>query len=152
MATIRRFEDIVAWQEARKLAAMVYALTSQGPFAKDFGLRDQIRRPAVSVASNIAEGFERNGNRELAKFLWIAKGSSGEVVSQLYTALDVGYVSQEQLIAISEQSRHCSYLIYKFIQSLKNSSLSGERYKPPQTPQTSQTPQTPQTSQTSQTL
>ena len=170
MATIKRFEEIVAWQEARKLACMIYSLTSTGGFAKDFGLRDQIRRAAVSVGSNIAEGFERNGNKEFEKFLWIAKGSTGEVVSQLYTAVDVGYVTVGEVADVMEQARHCAYLIYRFIQSLKASDITGERYKPrkrferfekfekferleksPQTPQTSQTLQTPQTSQTLQT-
>ena len=92
MSTIRRFEDIMAWQEARKLTAMVYEIVQNDKFANDYGLRDQVRRAAVSVGSNIAEGFERNGNKELLKFLWIAKGSTGEVISQLYTALDVGYI------------------------------------------------------------
>ena len=158
MATIKRFEEIVAWQEARKLACMIYSITSIGGFAKDFGLRDQIRRAAVSVGSNIAEGFERNGNKEFEKFLWIAKGSTGEVVSQLYTAVDVGYVTVGEVADVMEQARHCAYLIYRFIQSLKASDITGERYKPrkrfeksPQTPQTLQTPQTPQTLQTPQT-
>ena len=155
MATIKRFEEIVAWQEARKLACMIYSITSIGGFAKDFGLRDQIRRAAVSVGSNIAEGFERNGNKEFEKFLWIAKGSTGEVVSQLYTAVDVGYVTVGEVADVMEQARHCAYLIYRFIQSLKASDITGERYKPrkrfeksPQTPQTLQTSQTLQTPQT----
>ena len=151
MATIKRFEEIIAWQEARKLASMIYCLTSTGSFARDFGLRDQIRRAAVSVGSNIAEGFERNGNKEFVKFLWIAKGSAGEVISQLYTAVDIGYVTEEQVSKVIDQARHCTYLIYKFIQSLKSSIITGERYKPTRPPQTPQTPQTSQTSQTSQT-
>ena len=151
MATIKRFEEIVAWQEARKLACMIYCLTSTGGFAKDFGLRDQIRRAAVSVGSNIAEGFERNGNKEFEKFLWIAKGSAGEVISQLYTVIDVGYVAYDDVANVVEQARHCTYLIYKFIQSLKASAITGERYKPIKKFEKSQTPQTSQTSQTSQT-
>ena len=151
MATIKRFEEIVAWQEARKLACMIYNLTSTGGFAKDFGLRDQIRRAAVSIGSNIAEGFERNGNREFEKFLWIAKGSAGEIISQLYTAIDVGYVTSEKVADVVEQARHCTYLIYKFIQSLKASTITGERYKPLQPPQTSRPSPTSQTSQTLQT-
>ena len=165
MATIKRFEEIIAWQEARKLASMIYSLTSVGEFARDFGLRDQVRRAAVSVGSNIAEGFERNGNKEFEKFLWIAKGSVGEVISQLYTAIDVGYITKETAFKIMEKARSCSYLIYNFIQSLKASAMTGERYKPakkfekferferfeksgtPQTPQTSQTSQTSQTKQ-----
>ena len=129
MATIKRFEDIVAWQEARGLAKTVYSMTSSGGFSRDFGLRDQIQRAAVSVSSNIAEGFERSGNKEFAKFLWIAKGSVGEVISQLYVALDVGYITEEQFSVAAEHARHCSYLIYKFIESLKNSAMAGFRYK-----------------------
>ena len=129
MSTIKRFEEIVAWQEARKLAKMVYAVTREGAFAKDYGLRDQIQRAAVSVGSNIAEGFERSGNKEFAKFLWIAKGSSGEVISQLYTALDIGYISDAQLEELATQARHCSYLIYKLVTAVKSSSVTGDRYK-----------------------
>ena len=129
MATIKRFEEIVAWQEARKLAKMVYAVTRAGVFAKDFGLKDQIQRAAVSVGSNIAEGFERSGNKEFAKFLWIAKGSSGEVISQLYTAFDIGYITNEQLEALETQARHCSFLIYKLVTAVKSSSVAGDRYK-----------------------
>ena len=76
MGTIQKFEDIGAWQKARALTREVYAVTADGAFAKDFGLRDQIRRAAVSVMSNIAEGFDRGGNRELIQFLFIAKGST----------------------------------------------------------------------------
>ena len=129
MATIRKFEEILAWQVARELAKVVYALTKTGPLSKDFGMRDQLQRAAVSVGSNIAEGFERNGNKEFAKFLWIAKGSSGEVASQMYTALDAGYVSQEQFETVYNLARRCSFLTYKFITSLKSTPISGERYK-----------------------
>ena len=92
MAKIEKFEDIEAWQKARGLSKAVYAVTGDGTFARDFGLRDQIRRAAVSVMSNIAEGFDRGGNRELTQFLYIAKGSAAEVQAQLYVALDAGYL------------------------------------------------------------
>ena len=82
MATIKRFEDIEAWKKARELTREVYRHSKVGPFSKDFGLRDQIRRAAVSVMSNIAEGFERGGNKEFMQFLAIAKGSVGEIESQ----------------------------------------------------------------------
>ena len=94
MARIEKFEDIEAWQQARQLAKAVYAVTSEGKFAHDFGLRDQIQRAAVSVMSNIAEGFERGGVREFIQFLFIAKGSAAEAQAQLYMALDVGYIKQ----------------------------------------------------------
>ena len=131
MATIKRFEEIKAWQQARELASMVYSLTCRGGIARDFGLRDQLQRAAVSVASNIAEGFARSGNKEFSKFLWIAKGSAAEVQSQAYTARDVGYFSQEQFLQVYDKAETCSVLIFRFIKSLRNSLLSGERYKLP---------------------
>ena len=137
MATIKRFEEIKVWQEARELAKMVYNATSQGGLAKDFGLKEQIQRAAVSVGSNIAEGFARNGNKEFVKFLWIAKGSATEVQSQLYTAMDVGYITDAEFKTITdaefktiyEKAESCNLLIYRFIRSLRSSEYSGERYK-----------------------
>ena len=93
---ISRFEELIAWQKARLLAAAIYRLTSQGAFSRDFGLRDQIQRAAVSVMSNIAEGFERGSSAEFHQFLVIAKASCAEVRSQLYVSLDINYVDQKQ--------------------------------------------------------
>ena len=101
-----RFEDLVAWQKGRVLTAEIYRVTNEGAFARDFGLRDQIRRAAVSVMSNIAEGFERQYSKEFRQFLSIAKGSCAEVRSQLYIALDNGYLTKEtseKLLALSEE-------------------------------------------------
>jgi len=92
---IERFEDFVAWQKARALTAAIYKATSEGNFAKVFGLKDQIRRASVSIMSNIAEGFERGRSSEFHQFLSIAKASCAELRSQLYVALDAGYLSQE---------------------------------------------------------
>ena len=92
---IERFEDFVAWQKARALSAAIYKATSEGDFAKDFGLKDQIRRAAVSIMSNIAEGFERGRSSEFHQFLSIAKASCAELRSQLYVALDAGYLSKD---------------------------------------------------------
>jgi len=128
MATFKRFEDIEIWQLARTLASSVYTLTRLEPFARDFGLRDQIQRAAVSVGSNIAEGFERSGNKEFVKFLWIAKGSVGEVRSQCYTALDVGYMAQADFDTVAEQCRILAVKIYHLIETLSNSDLHGHRY------------------------
>jgi len=89
---IERFEDFIAWQKARKLTSNIYKVSNIGEFARDFGLKDQIRRAGVSVMSNIAEGFERGRPTEFHQFLSIAKGSCAELRSQLYVALDVGYV------------------------------------------------------------
>ena len=97
--------------------------------AKDYGLKDQIQRAAVSVGSNIAEGFARNGNKEFAKFLWIAKGSAAEVQSQLYTAKDIGYISDADFNSVYEKAESCIILIYRFLKSLRASPISGERYK-----------------------
>ena len=119
MGTIQKFEDIEAWRKARVLTREVYAVTSDGVFAKDFGLRDQIRRAAVSVMSNIAEGFDRGGVREFIQFLYIAKGSCAEVQAQLYVALDAGYIHQEQFQKLYEIARDAGHLIGGFIRYLK---------------------------------
>lgn len=96
MPTISRFEEIEAWKTARQLTNLIYEFTEQEKFARDFGLRDQIRRAAVSVMSNIAEGFESATQAQFIRYLGIAKASAGEVRSQLYVALDQSYVSKEQ--------------------------------------------------------
>jgi len=93
---ITRFEDLIAWQKARHLAKEIYLVTSKDAFSRDFGLKDQIRRAAVSVMSNMAEGFERGGRSEFHQFLVVAKSSCAEVKSQLYVAADVGYLSEAE--------------------------------------------------------
>lgn len=118
MATIERFEDIEAWRKARELARDVYALSSDGPLARDFGLRDQIRRAAVSVMSNIAEGFERGGDVEFRRFLSIAKGSAGEVKAQLYVALDAGMISQDVFDSLYNRAAETGNLIGGFMRYL----------------------------------
>ena len=129
MATIKRFEEIKAWQEARELAKLTYQVTRKVALSKDFGLKDQIQRAAVSVGSNIAEGFARNGNKEFSKFLWIAKGSAAEVQSQLYTAFDVGYITKTDFQLVYDKAESCIILIYRFLKALRTTPLSGERYK-----------------------
>ncbi|MGC8960591.1 MAG: four helix bundle protein [Chloroflexia bacterium] len=96
MGTIRHFEEIEAWQTARQLTNLVYDLSDRGPFARDFGLRDQMRRAGVSILSNIAEGFESRTKALFVDFLGRAKGSAGELRAQAYIALDRGYISQAQ--------------------------------------------------------
>jgi four helix bundle protein len=106
MNKIKRFEDLIAWQKARELTREIYQVTRQGDFAKDFGLSGQIRRAAVSIMSNIAEGFERGGRGEFHQFLSIAKASCAEVRSQLYVAFDIGYLGQlkfNQLLTQAEE-------------------------------------------------
>jgi four helix bundle protein len=90
---IEKFEDFIAWQKARELTKEIYQVTGLGNFGRDFGLKDQIRRSAVSIMSNIAEGFERGRASEFHQFLSIAKGSCAELRSQLYVALDAGYIT-----------------------------------------------------------
>ena len=100
MARVERFEDLIAWQKARQMTRRVYDVTRDGRFARDFGLRDQIRRASVSVMSNIAEGFERGKRPEFHQFLSIAKGSCAEGRTQLYVALDAGYIDQPTFDAL----------------------------------------------------
>jgi four helix bundle protein len=90
------FEELIAWRKARELTRLVYLLTMAGGLAKDFGLREQMRRAAVSIMSNIAEGFERGSSAEFHQFIVIAKGSCAELRSQLYVALDVGHITQAE--------------------------------------------------------
>jgi len=101
---VERFENLIAWQKARQLTVEIYLITARGDFAKDFGLRDQIRRAAVSVMSNIAEGFDRGSRGEFHQFLVIAKASCAEVRSQLYVAQDVGYITQEIFINLKSSA------------------------------------------------
>jgi four helix bundle protein len=96
-----RFEDLVAWQKARELTRQVYEVTKVGQFSKDFGLSSQMQRAAVSVMSNIAEGFDRTGRAEFRHFLLIAKGSCAEIKSQLYVALDIGYIDDHTFQRVS---------------------------------------------------
>jgi four helix bundle protein len=93
MRKVERFEDLIAWQKARELTKKIYRVSREGAFAKDFGLSNQIQRAAVSIMSNIAEGFERGGRGEFHQFLSTAKASCAELRSQLYVALDNGYIS-----------------------------------------------------------
>ena len=106
MDKISKFEDLIAWQKARELTKEIYSVSKNGDFGKDFGLRDQIRRASVSVMSNIAEGFDRGGRPEFHQYLVVAKASCAEVRSQLYVALDAGYLSGElfdQLFCMADE-------------------------------------------------
>lgn len=119
MAMITRFEDIQAWQEARKLVKMIYKLANSGTFAKDFGLRDQIQRAAVSSMTNIAEGFDCESKAEFARFLGFARRSAVEVQSLLYAAFDIQYITETELKEHYEQARKTKALIGGFKHSLK---------------------------------
>jgi four helix bundle protein len=108
---IEQFEDLIAWQKARQLTAEIYRISAGGDFSRDFGLRDQIRRAAVSMMSNIAEGFDRASRNEFHQFLVIAKASCAEVRSQLYVALDIGYIDQQTFDIISGNIGELSRII-----------------------------------------
>ena len=126
---IERFEDIEAWKNARELAKSIYAATKESEFARDYALRDQIRRAVISISSNIAEGFEREGNKEFIQFLAIAKGSCGEVRSQLYLAFDQGYLTDQEHYQLNNQALSASRLISGFIKYLKQCAMRGSKYK-----------------------
>ena len=122
MATIERFEEIEAWQTAREVSRLVYSLTKDRAFAQDFGLRDQIRRAAVSIMSNIAEGFESRTSALFIELLGRAKGSSGELRSQAYVALDAGYITQSQFDQLFDLAEKCSRQISRVMSYLLNHS------------------------------
>ncbi|HJS18445.1 MAG TPA: four helix bundle protein [Anaerolineales bacterium] len=111
MATITRFEDLIAWQEARKLVKMIYKMTSVGALSKDFGMRDQIQRASVSAMANIAEEFDCESTLEFARFPGFARRSAVEVQSLLYTALDVEYIKEDSFKTHYEQAKKIKALI-----------------------------------------
>jgi four helix bundle protein len=125
---VKNFEDLEIWKEARALTRKIYQLTRDSKFSKDFVLRDQIRRAAVSIMSNIAEGFERGGNQEFIQFLYVAKGSCGEVRSQLYVAVDQGYISAKELEELLNLFKRLSSMIGSLINYMKRSGMKGAKY------------------------
>ena len=129
MAKIEKFEDIEAWKLARQVTKLVYEISSNEKFARDFALVNQIRRASISILSNIAEGFERSGNKELLQFLAIAKGSCGEVRAQLYVALDQKYVDETKFKEVSQKLSETSRLISGFMKYLQQSDLRGSKFK-----------------------
>ena len=141
MSTVKDFEELVIYQKARKLAKQVYDITREGHFQFDSRFIQQIRAAAGSVSDNIAEGFERQGNKEFINFLYIAKGSCGEVRSQLIRAFDVGHISEQTFSQMYNDCRTLSLGILNMIKSLKSSDMKGTKYQPTSTP--TQTP--PQT-------
>ena len=110
-ARIERFEELIAWQKARVLTREIYKITRIGAFARDFGLSGQIQRAAVSIMSNIAEGFERGGRGEFHQFLSTAKASCAEVRSQLYVALDVGYLEEQKFHTLLRQAEEVARIV-----------------------------------------
>ena len=129
MAKIEKFEDILARQKARELIQLVYRASRKGAFAKDFALRDQIRRAVISITSNIAEGFERGGTKEFVQFLGHAKGSCGEVRSQLYIALDEAYLSQSDWEELHNRCLEISRLLDGFAKYLRQTEIKGRKFQ-----------------------
>lgn len=123
-----KFEDLEIWQIARELSGDIFNITSSGPFNSDFRFRDQIRAAAGSVMDNIAEGFDRGGNREFIQFLSIAKGSSAEMHSQIYRALDQKYIDEKKSEEIQEKIDKLSRKISNLITHLKNTSYKGPKF------------------------
>ena len=126
--TVRYFEDLEIWKEGRRLTGEVYRLTKTAKFARDFDLAGQIRRAAISVMSNIAEGFERGGNQEFIQFLYIAKGSCGEVRSQVYIAYDQGYLIQVDADKLIDSLKRLSIMINNFIAYIQRSGMRGKKF------------------------
>mgnify|MGYP006283007985 CR=1 FL=1 len=125
---VKRFEDLEVWQLARQLCTYVFKVTSQQPFYNDFRFRDQIRASAGSTMDNIAEGYERGGNKEFIQFLWISKGSCAEVRSQSYRAFDLDYIIQEQLDELLIKTDKLARKTANLIQHLKTTTYKGPKY------------------------
>lgn len=126
MATVKQFEDLLCFQKARLLTKEIYQAFRE---TKDRGFTDQIQRAAVSVMSNVAEGFESGTKPEFLNYLYIAKGSAGEVRAQLYAAYDIGYINSEKFKYLNSLVLECSRLVASFIQALKSSEVSGLQHK-----------------------
>ena len=129
MAAFKRFEDIEAWKMARELCKAVWRVTSKGLFEKDFGFKNQIRNSSGSTMDNIAEGFERDGTKEFIQFISISKGSAGEVRSQAYRALDVGYITKDEFLEIYNLAIRVSSADAGLIRYLKECDLKGLKFK-----------------------
>jgi four helix bundle protein len=131
MATITRFEDIEAWQLGRELKRLVYAHSKTGQFARDYTLKDQIHRAAMSITANIAEGFERDGSREFIQFLSISKGSCGELQDHLYTALDEKYLTPPEFEGLYGKAAEVGRKIGAFMNYLKKTEIRGRKFSKP---------------------
>jgi four helix bundle protein len=126
---ITRFEDLEIWKESRKLCNKIYDITSDGPFSQDYKFRDQIRSSSGSSMDNIAEGFDRGGNKEFYQFLSISRGSVGEVRSQSYRAFDFNYINEITLNDILEKTDSLSRKIHNLMEHLRKSDIKGLKYR-----------------------
>jgi four helix bundle protein len=129
MATFKKFEEIECWKKSRELTRRIYKVSSKSAFSRDFGLKDQIRRAAVSIMSNIAEGHDRSGTGEFIQFLATAKGSAAEVRCQLYVALDQSYINDSEFSELSDLSSETSRMIAGLLNYLRDSKIRGTKYK-----------------------
>ncbi|MDD3685577.1 MAG: four helix bundle protein [Bacteroidales bacterium] len=127
--TINTFEELEIWQLARELCKLVKKITDNPPFCNDFKFRDQIRASSGSVMDNIAEGFERDGNREFSQFLSIAKGSNGEVRSQSYRAFDYNYIKEAEFNELLERTETLGNKIGNFMKYIKTSDIKGRKFQ-----------------------
>lgn len=128
MALIKRFEDIEIWQLARKLCNTIFIMTQKDQFSTDYSLKDQIKRASGSVMDNIAEGFERGGNKEFIQFLFISKSSSAELRSQLYRALDAKYITISEFQETYDLANLIGSSISNFVKYLKESDIKGRKF------------------------
>ena len=129
MAAVRDFEELAIFQKARELSAKIYPITRRGEFKYDTRFVQQIRAASGSIMDNIAEGFERGGNKEFLNFLYIAKGSCGEVRSQIIRAKDAGYINPQEYEELYADSRKLAASIMNFIKEVKSSDITGVKYK-----------------------
>ncbi|MEP7164612.1 MAG: four helix bundle protein [Ferruginibacter sp.] len=129
MATITKFEELEIWRLARQQANDIYILCSKEPFNRDFQLKNQVNRSSGSVMDNIAEGFDRSGNKEFVNFLIIAKGSNAETRSQLYRAFDRNYIDTDIFTEMKTKNENLGGKIMSFLKYLKLSEFKGQRYK-----------------------
>ena len=129
MAAVKDFEELAIFQKARELSKKIYPVTNKEGFKSDFWFVQQIRAAVGSIMDNIAEGFERGGNKEFLNFLYIAKGSCGEVRSQLVRANDIGYLTSQEYDELYSECRKLSAGIMNFIKEIKASDITGAKYK-----------------------
>jgi four helix bundle protein len=128
MAAIKRFKDLDIWQKARVYSRNIFRVANHEKFSHDYRLREQIKASSGSVMDNIAEGFERSGNKEFIQYLYIANGSCGESRSQLYRALDYEYLLQKDFDALMQEALDLSQNISNFIKYMKSSEMKGSKY------------------------
>ena len=129
MATFKKFEEIECWKKARELTHRVYKISGEASFARDFGLKDQIRRASVSIMSNIAEGYDRSGTGEFVHFLGTAKGSAAEVRCQLYVASDQEYIDDNTFGELSELAAETGRMVGGLMNYLRRSAFRDTKYK-----------------------